>query len=531
MSNRRFLRPGRCRVILAMLLSVAAACGGSEESIDATLASEPVANEPAPATVASPTSTAATTSTSTTVAPVVSAPQATEVPAADAEPVVVPFPAAALPILNRYPMDQPVWTPMGFDDELVFAHGLGIGRLDLTDGSVTTRPLAAGDEPKAELFYAVSDGTTFVGVADVAGQGTVDLVVTIDPETLERIGQLSSTPPAKVLPWPASGPAPRLVVASGTDGFQSFDVQNTDLVEPITFVDPSAPIHTNSGELWTWTADGLVQVYDERGAVIGTVDTGLRVGQANGAATLISPTSLWLTDLGTAELVRIDRAEMEVTHALDLREHFSWADAVRLRQTNTTDRYLLANAVVGDEGWWLLVEVDPEMGVVLSEHVLATDSFEYGWNAFDGPEIATVGDRLFIRDHLRRIVEVDVAALGQPSPVAWSNPGIGRAPELSAEEQVIADLTLQLVNDGRAPGFTDPVLGPLVLDVLATVRDEGVWEIVSAEVVGDRGVARAAPVSESLGSTIVFRRVDGEWLLDVDDLCALARQAGPCAPG
>lgn len=513
--------------MLAMSLAAAAACGGSDDaSLDAPVASVATVDETSPSIDPPSTSPATTTSTSTTVAPVVTATPVTEVASTDDEPVEVPFPAAALPILEAHVMDQPVWNPIGFDDELVFAHGFGVGRLDLTDGSVTTAPLAVGDEPKAELFFAVSDGTMFVSVVDVAGQGTLDRVMTVDPQTLERTGML--VPPGVVAPFPASGSTPRVLAASSLDGPHFFDVEDSVLGEPIGFVDPAATIHTTDGELWTWTAEGLLQVFDQGGQLVGTAETGLSGGRFNSSAPLVTATSVWIADTSTGQLVQIDRANVEIANELDLREHFSWADAVRLDRRSTTDRFVIAHVVAGDEGWWMLVEIDPETGVVLSEHVVATDDFEYGWSGFDVPNLASVGDRLFVRDHMRRIVEVDVAALGLPSPDAWSDPGIGRVPVFTDDEQAIAGLTSQMVNDKVVAGFTDPTLGPLVLDILDSVREEGTWEVVAVEVVGDRAVSRAAPVGENVGGYFVFRFVDGEWLLDVKELCALTGNVDPC---
>lgn len=450
-------------------------------------------------------------------------------------PEDVPFPAAALPILGEFVLSQPVWSLQGFDNELVFGHGMGIGRLDLDDGSVMTSPLAMGDEPKAEVFYSISDGSSYVAVVDVAGAGTVDVLTTVDPQTLERMGTLVSTPPDSILASRVSGEAPHTVITFGPDGRQVLDVATAqlDLLDPLAdTTQTSASVgfaHSVDGELWVWNQRGQVRVLDEDGAVVATVETDHTYAPFSSTAVLVTPTSLWLADDTTSELVRIDRSSFDVTERLDLREHFAWADAVKLRTTGPTERFVLANTIVGDDGWWMLVEIEPETGEVRSEHVIATDSFEYGWNAFDAPEITTVGDRMFVRDHRRRIVEVDVAALGRRSSTAWVDSGVGRAPVLDDEEQVIAELTLELVNKAEAPPLTDPGPGNRALDMLAALRRPGAtWEIYGVEVDGERASARTAPVGE-IGAYFVFRRIDGEWRLDSDALCELGRNLGdPC---
>lgn len=455
----------------------------------------------------------------------------------------MPFPAAALPILEAHVFDQPVWAPHGFDDELVFGHGMGVGRLDVNDGSVITRPLAVGDEPKAEVFYAVTDGSTYVAVADVGGQGTVDVVAMVDAQTLERTGGITSTPPDSVHVAQAGGEAPRRLFTSGPDGFYDLDVAGAQRGARFELLDPLQPTVTSTvsdfalsldRQLWAWDLNGLVQVYEANGTSLGAVDLEHTFGVYASTAVLVTPSSLWLIDTTTSEMFRIDRQSLEPTHRLDLRDHFTWADGVRLRTTGRpTDRFVVANAVVGDDGWWLLVEVDPETGDVVSEHVIATDANDYGWNAFDAPELARVGDRLFVRDHRRRIVEVDVAALGRRSAIAWTDPGLGRAPVLNSDEQEVAELALEFVDgDDVIPPLTDPALSAEALTVLAARRVPGsTWEIHAAETDGDRASVRSAPVGE-IGAYFVFRRFDGEWRLDSEALCELLRVLGdPCGLG
>ena len=153
----------------------------------------------------------------------------------------------------------------------------------------------------------------------------------------------------------AGGEAPRRLSTFGSDGFYDLDVAGAKRGARFEFLDPLEPTVMSKvtgfalsldKQLWVWDLDGLVQVFDESGASLGTVDLQHTFGVFSSMATLVTPSSLWLADTTTSEMFRIDRRSLEPAHGLDLRDHFTWADAVRIQPTGRpTDRFLIAHAV------------------------------------------------------------------------------------------------------------------------------------------------------------------------------------------
>ena len=291
-------------------------------------------------------------------------------------PPDVPFPAGALPILRTYEFAQPVTSPIGFDDEIVVNHGVGLARVDVDTGEIITATLPSPDEVKAEVFYAVTDGSSYVAVLDVAGQGTIDTTVAIDPQTLRRTGRSERLGRRTNLPLFTSGPSPRLMLAKTSDGIVPFDPTTLEEGEPLLagdFVDVRG--HTDRGELWTWDRTGTVRVFDRAGTELASIELDRAIPMFGSAAVLVTATSVWIADGDHGSLVRIERDSKLPTHEMSLLDHYEWADVIRFRFSDRDAPFLIANVSVGDEGWWMLVGVDPETGELTSSHVIAPDTF------------------------------------------------------------------------------------------------------------------------------------------------------------
>ena len=519
----RTLKATRRRPIamLVALVLVAAACSDDATVSTATDgeadASVPVSggrSGAAPSTAPPAVSSAPSPST----LPTPGTPTPTTGLPATSVPADTPFPAGALPILRTFEFAQPVTTPIGFDDEIVVSHGMGIARLDVDTGEIVTTTLAAPDELKAEVFYAVSDGSSYVAVLDVIGQGTLDTTVSIDPDTLRRTGRTAHAPYAN-FPMFATGPGTRSMLTRTPDGVLPFDPASLQTGERFLPFSADFRGHTDRGELWSWTSGGTVRVFDESAEKIATLELDEQLSPSSGAV-MVTESSFWLGDDTPQTLMRIDRRTKQRTHDVSVLDFVEGADAVQLRWSDREAPFVTANVVVGDEGWWMLFGIDPDTGALVSSHVISTDAFEYGWNAFDAPAVATVADRLFVLDHRRRIVEVDVAALAEPSTVPWADPGLGREPVLDEAESVIADLTLRFLA-GEEVGFTDPDRAAATFDALLRPGVDA-WDVYGVGVDGDRAWSRAGPIGEGVGAFFVFERTDSGWLVSADGLCALA---------
>lgn len=548
-TGRRFVsaaprtRRRRWIAVAAVIGFGAAGCGGSERSDDLVVqTTSTTADDPQH----DPTAGVATTPTeppASTIAPVDSPADAGD----GSAPTVVgndpvsaaerPFPAPALPIAQVFEFAQPIWSPLPHDDGLLLAAEAEVLRLDVDTGAVTELLLVEATEFRVDPVFLTRAGPNIVVMAVSRGYSNMDLAITVDPDALERTGSISVPLGEWLIPIAGTGASAesgetKMLAMRNFEArrpIEVFDTESTTMLgEAPPTLYPNSLIERIDDELWVWNIDGQGRVLPADGSnELAVLNASRPLGAYAASVPVVDPDSVWLTSDPEAVLMRFDRTSYQMTGEVDLSDRYGPDAAVSLLGGYRTDRFVLVQVQTPEAGWYLLVEIDPGSGHVRSEHVIATTSLEYGWTASDRPSVATIGERVFVRYHLRRIVEVDVDRLGDNTG-PWLDPDLSPRPELTDEEQEIAQLMLDVIDPETPVDSTDPELGELTAAVLSGFPEASQtgWEAQSVVVAGDRAWGRVRLAASTADLPLAFTRVDGWWLFESIGLCYVVRDFG-----
>ncbi|MEM9514535.1 MAG: hypothetical protein AAGA42_06715 [Actinomycetota bacterium] len=448
-----------------------------------------------------------------------------------------PFPPPGLPIVWRHEFDQPVWTPLERDGALLLAGPSRVQRFDVDDRTETTQYLAADDELFADVVFLTNAGPNVAALASTFGLTTFDLALTIDAQTLERGPSLRATPGDVYVPnggtgAPADSDDPQMLAFPmlGNRGvIDVFDTSTAAVVGPAPdTLQPNALIERIDDEFWVWATDGTGRVVDvDSGDIVAELDAGQILGPSPGHVVFANDDSVWLATTGAqGDLLRFDRGSYEVTQRLDLSDRYGPDTAVDVQATSRNNPFVIVQVDRADEGWYILLQLDPTSGDIVSEHTIAPSAHEYGWFVDRLPYVVTIGERVFVFDHVRSVVELDTEQLENVTD-SWVDPGVTPTPVLDDDEAALARLMLDTVARVPVP-LTNPELGALALASLARTEgaSETIWEVQFAVVDGDRGWGQIRPEgSDQIGFPMSFRRIDGEWRIDSLALCTVAIEA------
>ena len=280
-------------------------------------------------------------------------------------------------------------------------------------------------------------------------------------------------------------------------------------------------------QYWHVTNDGVGTVYDyttleELGQF--EVDSSLTIGSFFESVT-DNDVVLRVNEL---DIFRIDRSDYSVTQLdLDIRPLFDGRLSLSGGWLDAAARYI-EYRVSGPEGTeqFLLASID-DGGSINGVHTIASAASEYGFDNFYFPQPVTIGDRLFIQDHLRRLVEVDVPAMAAAED-EWADPGLDLMPVLTGDEQEVIALATRFL-EGEAveltePGRTDDVAASVAASASAGRDLSSGWMAFDVTIDGDRAWARLLPAARSrpdFGLPVTFMRQEGLWAVDVDSWCAV----------
>lgn len=531
--SSRSRRPRRLVLLVAAaMMLVGVSCGGADDTGETNALSDPTAgprSEAPPTADAMPQPTAA------------DATMSSDDPTAD-DVSSAPWPGPALPVLRTFELDQPISNPIAFVEGALFMGSpLGVGRLDVETGEFDQITTVQPGQFVNTTFVAHRTGSTVMVLTDVDSLGGREAIVAIDPATFTESGRIDT----------ASG----YEFGFGVSDEFVISIENGDryaVVDPATLVTRPLPVAGGAAqppavlgdEIWTIEREGDVVVYDRAsGEERRRGRLPLEPGAGQGVVTRVTDREVWVTLSRDAVIVALDRATLAVVDQIDFAELHGAENATSLL---VGDRYYLVRMFeTGRSGWNVLGRYDFEAGELVHVHTVAPTDPGFGWDVFLGATWAEGGDRLFVQDHRRRIIEVDVERLANPSTEEWKDPGLARDPILSAEEQALGDIVLASVNDGvrerrtRPDAVTPEVLAQIDAMAAAFIGFQpAAWRLDTVAIEGDRGWVWIYPVDETgesatgaLPSLLVTHRVDGEWFIETDWTCLFLSTLGvECAP-
>ena len=500
--NRRVRAPGTwCSLIVVLL--IAASCGGSqgstvEESTDLVPTSTVAAN-PQPA------------QTTTTVD------EGVEEDPRDVAPTTIRDGLiSALPFTQTIDFDQGHIILNSYENELILGREGLIRAIDV-DTRVERQVMLSTKERRAEHVLSFTSGEHHLAViAD--SRSVFDLRLGVDLRTMELTGTIPSDGGLTLILGAAG--EDRVLQTAGGD-LTWLDVVTMTSSDPLQFPDSvvRSSVLSDTGDLIFWHQDGSISLNDadtfEEMARVEVGVTPLPLGQAFHA---ISDKVIQYFDGGSV-VGYIDRATW--TH-LGVDPDFNGAGGEDLATLHLVTKRTARLIAVGnaEERWYLLQTLDGENGGVKATHVVTDGDFDRGWTNFTlNPGLDWVGDRLFVQDHYRRIVEVDLSRIGEDNG-PWVDPSVSWLPVLTDEEQEVADAVMTYLADVSAAEFTDnervEPAAPLTEGYVS--NGEG-WQVAYLVVDGDFAWARGQPNGSGFGVPVVLERRDGKWLISADQHC------------
>ena len=513
MEQRRATMAFRWVCWLAAVSLVAAACGSDPVADTGT------ADEAQSSGTAATDGDAATTSTGEGSA----AGDEAEDQEAEGEEVAElagPWPAPALPVAATYEFDHRTQGMEGLGDHLFFFDIATMYRLDPETGTVDSFVLPQSDEHSVGPVYSVATETDLFLAASSTDWG-FDLIAGIDPIAFERtsdytvpLGEPWAIPQANA----GSG-----VLVSVQPNVHLLDADMMTLSAPLAFATVTDALYRDGDRTWVWRLDGTGAIYDADGQEIAALDLGRAQARLMHRAIAVDDNSIWHGDNLTAILTQFDRSTGEKLREVDLSARYGDDAHVELTGWQETESgFIIAEVERDGEGWFVLIELDTTTGEVLSDHVFARSGADvFGTILFDDPEVEIVGDRAFVRDHRRRIVEVDRARLGQVD-TAWEDSGLEQAPVLSPEDREVGDRMLEWA-DGLDVPTTDPALTESIEDTLVSSEP---WEVLEVVIDGDRAWGSLVNGAQDATLPLVMRRIDGSWQIETRSLCLLSFNFG-----
>lgn len=498
------------RRILSVLLTfiLAATSCGSGGDADAARSDPSGATTSVPEAIVSTSSTQSVPSSTTTVSSVAPQVQSMEISTVENLP--------ALPILNEWVFDQIVWNPIPVgNDTIVMATQGGIRILDVDGGGYSDLLLVEDNYRRIETFAMLPHGDRYVSVTgDDRGNGTMDHIIIVD------LDEQTSTKLADG-PGFALGPDPEHVIVGQNEWDLTSMTQGPPVEAPVDWLLPPA---WPDGEFWTLTFDGGLHLLD--GSTLEEItsydlETPLlplasQVSAAAPETVMVRASDIdWLlVDRSTGGITNVDTAA--------LLDQFSSETSIdggypSIRTEYSSDDFeTLVRIDTESASRWALATIDQGTGEITSLHAFSDGSFDYGWTSFERPWALRLGERLFVLDNGRRIVEVDVDRLGHVTE-PWVDDGLSYLPVLTEEEKEVEEVILKLLA-GDTSLIDDQDRAEGLSSNLTAFVDGVEWFPVDLRIDGDRAWSRVRGTG-LIGLPFSFRRIDGEWMLDAEGMC------------
>ncbi len=514
---------------ILVLLLLAAACGGSDSGTEqvAPTEEETLAPEAAQATTPPmPTTTQAepteTTDPSPEPEPLTSAPE---------------LPAPGLPVVNEFVHDTAFTQPYMFmtpAGPAIFAGATtDVVRIDLDSGEIHEESLWVDDGNAPTVWLPRPDPNSpdrvVMGI-DAIHNGSVDSAAALDSRTGELLAYTKLNERAIVVG--------SFVVGGPDFGFYRFDTEALTVGEPFPYGQPGNGFDVADGKHWIMDSGGAVSVYDaETDEPVANFEVDMTYTPGTTTVAHADERGIWILDTSTARVFLADPADYSVAEIVDLHDYFA-AESITFSGSSPArpigDRlHLLAEVLDDGDRWALLVEVDAFTGDVWAVHTITNVDTAMGWDFWVEPRLLPVDERLFVQDHLRRIVEVDLEELGR-FDAPWTLGELSHRSVLSAEEEAVGAVAAQYFSGEPVP-HTDPSLPMADQDFWpAKARgygiEDGATEVEWVSIKGDRAAAGVgATNSDAVNERVMLINLDGEWHIDTEAMCLVGTWYGnPC---
>ncbi len=507
--------------VVAGFLLVATACGSvaeeglSESTPNQQAVESEIPGDPDPSLSSAPSGSSPVTTfvTSTTLESDTTA------------PILAP---PAIPVAESWVFDKGYYSfrPLG-DSRLVMAFGAGIATLNPDDGTLTEIVIQQEGHQRLTPFRLWTHGDRFVtALSSERANGSVEHLVVVDTQEESVAG---------VVPGPAFafGADPRRVRVNLDEwDFTAMKKVDGTAVDLTNIAFP----YVMDDEIWIARTDGIVNVLDaESSELLDQFDLGTSLVLGNSIVAGFSNTAAIIRATDNKWLV-VDRSDYSVTPidtgalAASFGEGASVSDGFGASGGSYGDSnniYVVFRVQQGDVIRWFLATIDTETAEVADIHTITDGAADRGWTAFGRPVAVRLGDRLFIRDEFRRIVEVDVAKLPSATEL-WVDDGLSYLPDLGGERAEVVRAVQAWLDDDEAALFVDDSRVDSARGILRNRTADSPWQVAGAFVSEDRAWVRARPVGE-IGLPIVLRRIDGQWRIDIENFCtAVAAEGDQC---
>ena len=435
--------------------------------------------------------------------------------AEEAEDAPARFPPAALPTSEVWELNSPTYGAATAGGDAFFAVEAGMVRLNTENDEIDT-VVTIEEQYHQSPFGLVSVGDQVLTAWSTQGL-FVDSITSLNAETLAVSARRDAADGEQLSALQALGETTTALLVS-FDGLvpTSLRVASAD---PATLDDP-IPVTETDGvwayqrgtSLVTWDASGSGRVVDiETGEDLQEFDFGIELLDSSVVATTGNTT--WIADVVTATIWPLLADTHELGEPIELSELFE-GRAVRLNQTTGSDRYLSASVIDGDVEWLILMALNEDGSIEWQRTVNRLD--QSSLNALNSQAAHIVAsDRLFVRDHALRIVEVDLDGIDEPTP--WTPLNIELSPVLTIEEQEVAEV-VQRILDGEDVGATNPEVSAVAREQFAPFLAGSA--IMGVLVHGDFAYAEVQRGNEFPG-LIVLERRDEQWIESSQNACNL----------
>ncbi len=340
----------------------------------------------------------------------------------DTEPALA-FPPSTLPISASFELPQPAAASIETGGKAYFMHDAALSRV--TPGSDVVEFLDLDLEFEFIAWWmGATDSHVLISGSDLS-LTSPNILVVVDIETFEVSGvEVGAAGTERLVAAHHGGATIPVAWNSGADQWFDFDPASMTQGDLIPFEPDIASLFSVDGEWWNISDSGTIQILDmETYEVLGSFDFGTPVGQWAVGQVGSDDESVWLRNQADGTIRRVDRATLEVDDPISVGERYGVDTWFELRASR--GGYSWAIADVEDERGNVLYQLDPTSGEILWEHTIAPATDDYWgpqWLYF--PEIQVVDGGLYVLDHPNRVVEVDLARLGDADTGTFVDPGL-----------------------------------------------------------------------------------------------------------
>ncbi|MEM9463849.1 MAG: hypothetical protein AAGA90_00665 [Actinomycetota bacterium] len=435
--------------------------------------------------------------------------------------------APALPIAEVFEMANPIFAMTGSDSHAVLTAGTRL--VVIGEGQTTTIPLTA-EVLQFDAFYITTTDTHAIAHGFEYGWGALggglNTAVSVDLDTFEVTTR--SNPPGTVLSAAARTGAGSTILAN--DGGTAGTLDATTLEVGAPFYE--APGLTGNDrdtyriddEVWTLAGDGTIEVFDVgSGELLRSSSIGRDVGTFIARFMGHDDTTIWLSSPLDGAVGVLDRTTADLIAWIEIGGSFPGAEIEIIQGAGDL---LLIDVSDASGDWYVLGELDRATGELTTRHVVAPSTDDQWPTVLDRASFAWVGDELYVQDHMRRVVRVDLDRWGDETLGDWIDPDLSISPAFDGESADLAALAVGWIRGDEGIDRTDPDASAAVLDAVQD-WNPGVVAAYAVDIEGDRAFVTLTSSILGVIPLLTFERIDDGWAINSVSECWLVNLAFP----